>query len=365
MTMSEIQNIDKNLATSTKINDQEIRFLSVRNEPFTIYGLIPGQEGDVFRRMPEDVAEKTSEGVHYLSTYTAGGRVRFCTDAECVAIRAVMPGKCMMPHMPFLGSSGFDVYVSEGIVWNYKGSFVPPTDRKDSYEALVHFGDREMREVTIHFPLYDSVKELYVGVEPGASLQKGAEYRAVKPFVCYGSSITQGGCASRPGNSYSNILSRKLNMDHINLGFSGSAKGEQVMADYIAELPMSVFLLDYDYNAPSIPHLEATHEKFFLTIREKNPDLPIIMATKTDIPRTKQLAEAIQSRREIVFRTYENAVKRGDKHVKFIDGGKIFDEICRMGIPADSCTVDGCHPNDLGFACMAKVFEEAIREMSV
>ena len=361
--MSEIQNIDKNLATTAKINDQEIEFFSVRNEPFTIYGLISGKEGELFRRMPEDVAEKTSPGVRYLHTNTAGGRVRFRTDSECVAIRAVMPGKCLMSHMPFVGSSGFDVYVSEGEAWYYKGSLIPPTDRKDSYEALVHFGHREMREVTIHFPLYDNVEDLYVGIEPGASLEKGAKYRSVKPFICYGSSITQGGCASRPGNCYSNILSRKLNMDHINLGFSGNAKGEQVMADYIAQLPMSVFLMDYDHNAPSIPHLEATHEKFFLTIREKNPDLPIIMATKTDTARTNQLSEALWSRREIILRTYENAVKRGDKLVKFVDGRKTFDEISILGIPADSCTVDGCHPNDLGFACMAKVFEQAIREM--
>ena len=187
--------------------------------------------------------------------------------AALAAIRAVMPGKCLMPHMPFVGSSGFDVYVSEGEAWSYKGSLIPPTDRKGRYEALVHFGHREMREVTIHFPLYDNVEDLYVGIEPGASLEKGAKYRPVKPFICYGSSITQGGCASRPGNCYSNILSRKLNMDHINLGFSGNAKGEQVMADYIAQLPMSVFLMDYDHNAPSIPHLEATHEKFFLTIK--------------------------------------------------------------------------------------------------
>ena len=114
MTMSEIQNIDKNLVTTAKISDQEIEFFSVRNEPFTIYGLIPGREGELFRRMPADVAEKTSPGVRYLHTNTAGGRVRFRTDSECVAIRAVMPGKRLMSHMPFVGSSGFDVYVSEG-----------------------------------------------------------------------------------------------------------------------------------------------------------------------------------------------------------------------------------------------------------
>jgi len=361
--MNNIGEVDKNLAVSGVINDIELCFFDVRNEPFTVHGLLTDCKDELFRRMPEDVAEKVSPGVHYLHTKTAGGRVRFQTDSEYVAIRVIMPEMHRMSHMPLLGSSGFDVYVSEGPSWFFKGSFVPPLDRKDGYEAVVQLGKRERREVTVHFPLYDRVKELYVGIDPGAILTASAGYGYELPFVCYGSSITQGGCASRPGNSYSNILSRNLNMDHLNLGFSGNARGEQVMAEYIAALPMSMLLLDYDYNAPTTEHLEATHEKFFMTIREKRPELPIIIATRTDVPRTPQRAEDISARRKIIFRTYENAVKRGDKYVKFVDGGTIFNEICTLGISADSCTVDGVHPNDLGFACMAKVFGDAMREI--
>lgn len=337
-----------------------MNFYNARRDPFRIYGLISGDEGEPFRRIPFKVAEQTNEGVLRLHTKTAGGRLRFKTDSPCVAIRAIMPKKCLMPHMAFLGSAGFDLYVKEGETNLYKGSFVPPVGRTDSYESLIEFGSREMRDITINFPLYDDVNELFVGIEPDAELEPGDTYRSELPILYYGSSITQGGCASRPGNAYTNIITRNLNMDHINLGFSGSGRGEPVMAEYIAGQPMSLFFYDYDHNAPDVEHLARTHESFFLTIRERNPDLPIIMASETDTPRTSQKAEDILRRRDVILRTYANAVNRGDKQVKFIDGAEVFKEAWKLGVSADSCTVDGIHPNDLGFACMAKVFGDAI-----
>ena len=135
------------------------------------------------------------------------------------------------------------------------------------------------------------------------------------------------------------------------------------MADYIADMPMSLFFLDYDHNSPNPEHLKAHHEKFFLTVREKNPDLPVIMATKTDIPRSPDAERDTAARRRAVYETYENALKRGDRNVMFIDGGTVFTEALNLTAPADSCTVDGCHPNDLGFACMAKVYGDAIKNM--
>ena len=268
-----------------------------------------------------------------------------------------------MPHMPFLGSAGFDLYVRDGEKNVYKGSFTPPIDRTDCYESLIVFGNREMKDVIIHFPLYDGVNELLIGVEPDAVVEKGGVYDSELPIIYYGSSITQGGCASRPGNAYTNIITRNLNLDHINLGFSGSGKGEPVMAEYIAEQPMSLFFYDYDHNAPDVEYLAKTHEAFFLTIREKHPELPIIMASETDTPKTLQKAEDILRRRDVILRTYANAVKRGDNQVMFIDGTEVFKEAHKLGVAADSCTVDGVHPNDLGFACMAKVFGYAIKEM--
>ena len=135
------------------------------------------------------------------------------------------------------------------------------------------------------------------------------------------------------------------------------------MAEYIAAQKMSLFFLDYDWNAPTPEHLHSTHEPFFLEVREKQPDLPIVMASRTDIPWVPSRQVDTLRRKEIVLRTYENAVKRGDRRVYFIDGSTVFQEAKKLGVSPDSCTVDGTHPNDLGFACMAGVFGNIIKDL--
>ena len=210
-----------------------------------------------------------------------------------------------------------------------------------------------------------SVADLYIGIDKTAVLKKSSGYRYSKPIVFYGSSITQGGCASRPGYAYESIISRALQTDYVNLGFAGNCKGEQAMAKYIAAQKMSLFFLDYDWNAPTPEHHQSTHEPFFLEVREKQPDLPIVMASRTDIPWVPSRQADILRRKEIVLRTYENAVKRGDRRVYFIDGSTVFREAKKLGVSPDSCTVDGTHPNDLGFACMAGVFGNIIKDLLI
>ncbi len=361
--MYQLGEIDPNRAVKSHISGEELYFYNVRRPPFAIYGLLSGRVGDRFLRIPTQVAQQCSEGVVALHTNTAGGRVRFATDSSAVAIRVKMPGKCLMPDQSFLGSSGFDLYLTENGRCRYIDSFMPPIDLAGGYESLIRFPDRSLRDITINFPLYDSVDELLIGLNPDALVQQGGNYRTEKPIIFYGSSITQGGNASRPGNSYQGFLSRALNCDYRNLGWSGSACGELAMAEYIAQQPMALFFMDYDHNSPSAEHLAQTHEPFFLTIREKNPDLPIILASKTDPPLSAQASDEMRKRREIIERTYENALRRGDKKVRFIDGSTVFSTLERQGLSADSCTVDGCHPNDLGFWCMAQVFGHEISDM--
>lgn len=360
--MSEIGQIDKNLQVNGTIQGEKLVFHNARNSPFKVYGLLNGKEGEPYRRLPLRLAEQVNEGVLRLHRHTAGGRVRFATDSDCVAILAIMPKKHCMPHMPLLGSSGFDLYEQEADTCLYRGSFIPSMDGGERFESIIRFDESKKRDLIVHFPLYDSVDDLFIGIRPNSVLDEGECYRNFKPILYYGSSITQGGCASRPGNCYTNIISRNLNVDHINLGFSGSGRGEMLMSDYIAKQDMSVFLYDYDHNAPSAEYLAQTHEAFFLNIRDKNPDLPVIMASRTDTPKTQSIACDTLRRRDVILKTYENAKKRGDQNVLFVDGMLIFEQSCNLGVAADSCTVDGIHPNDLGFACIAKVFEEAIRK---
>ena len=210
-----------------------------------------------------------------------------------------------------------------------------------------------MREITINFPLYCSVNELFIGVSEQATLCAPQPYKYEKAIVYYGSSITQGGCASRPGMSYESIVSRRLNADHINLGFAGYARGEDEIAEYISNLEMSCFVYDYDHNAPTVEHLKNTYEKMFKKIRQKNLDIPIIMMSRPKFYLTNEEEERLS----IIKTTYNNAIENGDKNVYLIEGSKL------MEFAGNEGTVDNCHPNDLGFASMAKVVGDVLEKI--
>ncbi len=184
---------------------------------------------------------------------------------------------------------------------------------------------------------------------PGVSA--AAPYSRSGKIVYYGSSITQGGCASRPGNAYPSILSRRFDIDYINLGFSGNCKGEQTMADYLAQLDMKILVLDYDHNAPNPEHLLNTHENLFKTVRAAQPDLPIIIMSATSFMKARE------ERRSIIYITYKNAVNKGDQNVYFWDGTKEFADYEDFG------TVEGCHSNDIGFFATAKSLEKVVQNI--
>lgn len=347
--MNNIDKIDTNFKVETKLGKEGIRFYNVLHGAFKIHGVF--MEGGKFRRMPEVIASTVSEGVQRLHSNTAGGRVRFKTNSTYVAISAKMEAVGKMPHFALTGSAGFDLYEDNV----YKKTFVPPYDIEDGYESLAELESADMREITINFPLYSDVKELYIGIDENAEVLEPSPYANEAPVVYYGSSITQGGCASRPGSSYQSIVSRRCNLDFVNLGFSGNAKAEDEMIDYIKNLDMSIFVLDYDHNAPTIEHLRATHEKLFKAVRSQKPDMPIIMMSRPK----HRLTEDEKERRHIVQTTYNNAIMAGDKNVYFIDG-EALTELC-----GNDGTVDNCHPTDFGFASMAKAVGDVISKIIV
>ncbi len=350
MASFDIASLDQNLAVATAVNAPDLVLYDVRKPPFQLYGLYEPQSEPVFKRMPTDVAETVNEGVKNLHLHTAGGRVRFSTDSPYVVIKAVMPKITHFAHMPMTGSSGFDLYIDsdDGRESIYRGTFVPPVQMTDGYESKLTLGEkRKTRYVTINFPLYNAVDALYIGVAKDASLGAGAPYRDLAPVAYYGSSITQGGCASRPGNAYEAMVGRALQLDHINLGFSGNGRAEDTMVAYLAGLKMSAFVCDYDHNAPDPAHLLATHRKMYDAIRAAQPKLPYIMLSRPDFYKSDGMKSSVE-RRNIIADTFRYAMANGDPNVYFIDGEGLF-----RGTFEDSCTVDNTHPNDLGFSRMA------------
>ena len=140
------------------------------------------------------------------------------------------------------------------------------------------------------------------------------------------------------------------------MGFSGNGKGEPIMAEYIASLEMSAFVLDYDYNAPTVEHLAATHRPFYETVRKAQPELPIVLVSRP--PRGNFAQEQHEQRREVIRETWRAAVENGDKKVWFVDGQTLFGD-------ADiyDCTMDGVHPNDLGFFSMASAVGKCLEKI--
>lgn len=350
--MSEqITNIDKNFTVPEEIKKDGVEFFNAESAPFKIYGIY--KEDGLFRRMPQSVAEKVSESVATLSMHTAGGRVRFITDSANIYLNAKMPAIGKMPHFALTGSAGFDLYEKTTDRYIYRNTFVPPYAISSGFESRILLGERKLRDITVNFPLYSRVSDLFIGLDEGSQLLPAPDYANSKTIVYYGSSITQGGCASRPGNSYQAIVSRRFDCDYVNLGFSGSAKAEDAMIDYICGLKKDIFVYDYDHNAPDPEHLSNTHEKMFKAVRESDPELPIIIMSRPKYT----LNHEEKCRLEIIKKTYENALKAGDKNVYLLTGKEL------MAIAKDDGTVDNCHPNDLGFYSMANTLGDLLERI--
>lgn len=354
----DISTIDKNFSFETNIEREGLVYHDVRQAPFKIYGLHePLDASRPFHRMPCDTAEATSQGVRVLNFHTAGGRATFSTNSPFIVLRCETAGNIsLMAHMPLSGSQGFDLYrIEEDGTPRFQCALMCPTDRvgKVGFEVLKELPkDGRVRRYVLNFPLYGTVKNLAIGLHQDAVLEEGAPYKYnEKPVLYYGSSITQGGCASRPGSCYQALLTAEFGFDYINLGFSGNAKGEDAMIDYLASLDPMIFVCDYDHNAPTPEHLQATLPKLYRVFREAHPKTPFIFVSAPNMDTGK-------AKHDIVENSYKDALADGDENVYFVDGAHMFDEM-----KPHTCTVDGCHPTDLGFFGMYRSIAEPIREI--
>lgn len=337
---------------ATTITSGDPVFLDATNQPFDIYGLCEG-----FRRLPQSIAEATSGEVSELSEMPAGGRIRFKTDSDYVVVHADIDGVLEDDtNDTYVSRLGFDMFEVKNGKPCFSAIFVPSQGKgKDYSESRIRFPSRKLRELIISLPLFAKVKNVYIALREGSTVEKGGEYGHKTPIVFYGSSIVHGVGAGKPSSSYPAIIGRRLDSDFINLGFAGAAKAEEALMKYISSLRMSVFVYDYDHNAPSAEYLEKTHYKGYLTIREKQPDLPIIMASKVDYYRDEAENE---KRRLIIEESYKKGVAEGDKNLYFVDGRYIFDDDLRS-----ESTQDGCHPNDVGYLAMAKAFGKIVEKL--
>ena len=337
--MPELSQIDKNFQVG-KVNDLPVNYFEVDRVPFVTEGFGWQHPRRKFYRLPSHYTEKeVNPGALFLAHHTAGGAIRFRSNSPYAVIRAELENYSDFSHMPRSAIGGFDCYIGTGAQAEFRAVAMPTAEQILPETPLHANPSQTMVDWMVNLPLYSGVKTLTIGLKPGSRLETPTPHAIPLPVAFYGSSITQGGCASRPGNAYSSLLCRAIDAPQINLGFSGSGCGEIAVAQAIASLELSALILDYDYNAPDAEFLADTHEIFFQTIRTAKPALPIIILSAC----SKVLADTA-ARRRIIRTTYEHAVASGDHLVWFIGGDTLF-----AGENIDACTVDICHPNDLGF----------------
>jgi hypothetical protein len=300
-----------------------------------------------YDRLPAKAEGKVTRSVWELSHHSAGMCVPFTTDAPSIRVRwTLLPnGNLAMPHMPATGVSGVDLYsLAPSGRWTFVGN-----GRPSGVTNTAAFSPPAGRPCLLYLPLYNGVMSVEIGVLKGNKLSGDdpAAGARRKPIVIYGTSITHGGCASRPGMAFPAIMGRQLDTPVINLGFSGSGKMEPAMAELLAELDPSVYVLDCLWNMT--PELVSGRvEPFVKTLRAARPDTPILLAEDCSVRNVCPTEKGI-----ILRAIHQRLTAAGMKNLHLLPS---------QGMLGDDTegTVDGCHPSDLGMMRQAEVFAKAI-----
>ncbi|MGA2987751.1 MAG: SGNH/GDSL hydrolase family protein [Terriglobia bacterium] len=328
--------------------DAPLHWIPLPNPEVQVDGL-PwyGENGGELFRLPARLKDTYRKEVWDLAKSPSGGRIRFRTDSSLLAIRLEYPQPPGMKNMHAFGQTGVDLY-ADGV---YRGTAIADVDAKPG-KTIEHtyFQDqpRVDREITLYLPLYMPVKVLGIGLDAEAHVQPAKPFAAGEPVVFYGTSITQGGCASRPGMSYQAILGRMLNLDFVNLGFSGNGLGEPELARAVASLHASCFVLDFAQNNPTVDSLAQAYAPFLDAIRSAHPETPVLVITPIYAAHESWSRDArLEDMRELIRRVAAQRIAAGDRHLEIVEGTDL------LGPSRGDGLVDGTHPNDLGFQWMA------------
>ena len=345
--LKDIKEIDKNM-NELSINDNDDS-LWYDVDSYVIDKYMQGKafKNGAFNRL-NDVY--VSENVETLKLHPAGFNIEFKASTEVIKLRAKLAGAAYMSHMTAVGTIGFSLYVKKGEKWYFVNS---SKINKAEYEVdlLSNINNREYT-YRLYFPLYQALYKLSLGIKKPGYLEFIKEDR--ETLLIYGTSISQGGCATRPGMDYGAILGRMKNLNVINLGFSGSCKIEESMCriinDIIIENNVTKIIFEVESNSPSYDHFSTRFSYLLDNLYNKE---------KIDIYLISHFDEALPYVNEKI-KKYRSGFKKVQKEVAskynihFIDGVTLI-----KGIECEG-SVDGVHLTDLGFYEVAKKLSKLI-----
>ncbi|MCH5345857.1 MAG: SGNH/GDSL hydrolase family protein [Muribaculaceae bacterium] len=324
-----------------------------------------------YTRLPAEMKDSVRSTLWDCAVCSAGVGVRFATNSTAVGVKYKLLKGFSMPHMAFTGIKGTDLYIHhdgepqfEGDSgWRHVNTNRPAmtADRKDNDKVYVENMDSTMKEFMIYLPLYDGVEELYVMIDSGAVITPGSEELILptRRIVAYGTSILQGGCASRAGMASTNMISRSLNAEVINLGFSGEGKMDFEMARAMASIKdVDLYLLDPVPNCTQMMLDTITYD-FVKILRTLRPEVPIVMLEGPIYPYARYdsfFNSYLPAKNREFRKNYELLKAENPENLYYVDSVNL------DGVEDDG-TVDGIHLTDLGFKYYADKLTPIIREI--
>ncbi|MDL2247574.1 SGNH/GDSL hydrolase family protein [Bacteroides sp. OttesenSCG-928-J23] len=325
---------------------------------FPLLGKATEHTATRYERLPDSLENVIREPLWELGRCSAGLAVRFRSNTTTIAARWDVLFNRDMHHMTATGVKGLDLYCLVDGEWRFVNSG-RPQGKSNEATIISHMQPLE-REYMLYLSLYDGVTSLSIGVDSlSALLQPAVELPVrTKPVVCYGTSILQGGCATRPGMAHTNILSRWLNREFINLGFSGNALLDYEIAEVISGVDASLYILDFVPNA-GVQEIEEKAERFFNIIRSKRPEVPVLFVEDPVFTHTlfdQRIDDEVKKKNEALHTFFNSLKARGEQNIHLLSSRDM------LGHDGEA-TVDGIHFTDLGFVRYAELLHPLIKEI--
>ncbi len=337
---------------------EDMKFVSI--DSLMIIGQGFAQSHVKYGRLPESLVPELRKELLSLGANSAGLAVRFNSNSPVISVKWTVRENVSMNHMPATGIKGLDIYIYEGGKWSYAGTARPTG--KQNYAVFVKNMTKQNREFVAYLPLYDGVESVEIGVDKESQIRMPQNGRLVKspekkPILFYGTSITQGGCASRPGMAYPSILARMLDRETINLGFSGNGKMDFSMAKAINMVDVHSIVLDCLPNTTAQSVRDSAY-RFITHISQAKPNVKIYMVENANFPYLlfDSVTKAELDEENNVWRElFARLLTEGYKNIEYIRGDNLLGE-------DGETTVDGVHFTDLGFLRYAQALVEYLQE---
>lgn len=340
------------------ITTSELVWHSMKEYP--LHGTLVHGDSVAYTRLPRALKGVVRDELYDLGTNTAGMYIRFASNASAIGAKWKATKKFNMNHMTATGIRGLDLYVrGDDGRWSTVSSARPWFNDHHTTTMIMSEMRPEMREYMLYLPLYDGVDSIYIGVDSLATVAMPSvdSPRRAKPIVMYGTSILQGGCASRPGMVHTSMLGRMLDREVINLGFSGNARLDMEIARLMADADASLFVIDPLPNLKT-PELKERMEPFIAIIREKHPETPILLVESPLFPlmRYDQEVDSTITEKNNVLREIHDRLKVSDRNLYYFEGKDVLGD-CMEG------TVDNYHLTDLGFSRFADSMYPVLKKL--